>query len=120
MEPRGLLLSLAVSARERVAEPADLPAKHLQHRVRAALGVALLGLPHLAELAGFLDVVLLRLLELHPLLVELLREPRLLLLLLTEHRGHLQEHLEPLLLLGPGHQLLDLLHQLLPLPRTLR
>mmetsp|Transcript_42301 Transcript_42301/g.111897 ORF Transcript_42301/g.111897 Transcript_42301/m.111897 type:complete len:579 (+) Transcript_42301:425-2161(+) len=120
LEPLDLLVALPADPGERLPTLLDLAPKHLQHSVGTALAVRRPHLLHLAQSSRPLDVHVLRLLELVALLGHLLGEPGLLLLLLAEHGGDLQQHLEALVLLRLGPQVLNLLLELLPLGVELR
>mmetsp|Transcript_78970 Transcript_78970/g.221355 ORF Transcript_78970/g.221355 Transcript_78970/m.221355 type:complete len:354 (+) Transcript_78970:855-1916(+) len=117
--PRHLLVALPRHAHELLPRLAHVAAEHPQHRLRGALALPLRFL-HLPQLRGALDVELLRQLQLVALLRQLLRDPRLLLLLLPQPGRHLKEHLEALVRGGSELELLDLLRELLPLGVQLR
>mmetsp|Transcript_28444 Transcript_28444/g.60323 ORF Transcript_28444/g.60323 Transcript_28444/m.60323 type:complete len:299 (+) Transcript_28444:927-1823(+) len=115
LQASNLALGLLPHPAQGLSTLADLVAKHLEHHLRVALSILLLRLAHLPEACGALDIHLLRLLELVPLLSQLLGQSCLLLLLLSEHGGHLQQHGKAFVLLGLDPQVLDLLRQLLAL-----
>mmetsp|Transcript_84661 Transcript_84661/g.243036 ORF Transcript_84661/g.243036 Transcript_84661/m.243036 type:complete len:215 (-) Transcript_84661:337-981(-) len=110
-----LLIALPLDSNEGLAVLRDFVSQHPQHGLGAGPAVGLRSFPHLSQPGRALDIELLHLLQLIPLLLELLHEPGLLLLLLAQHGGHLQQHREALILCGPLFQVLDLLGELLAL-----